>query len=120
MTRKTLAPALATALAAAAVTLAPALPVRAQGIFIDPPGLDRGAPLMGVRANVAQQLRFYGLDGVDVRRLSAGQVAQINALLHSDRSQGDIRALIEATLSRPGRLQTILSGSVGVGVAGSN
>ena len=65
MTRKTLAPALATALAAAAVTLAPALPVRAQGIFIDPPGLDRGAPLMGVRANVAQQLRFYGLDGVD-------------------------------------------------------
>ena len=116
----TSARALAAAVAAATITLVPALPASAQGVFVSPPPARAAAPLTGIRANVAQQLRFYGLGNVDVRRLTGSQVAQINTVLHSDRSEGDKRALIRSALSRPGRLQSVLSGSVGIGVSRRN
>ncbi|MBM2575242.1 hypothetical protein JQC91_02895 [Jannaschia sp. Os4] len=118
----TRAKALATALAAATVSLAPPLPASAQGVFVPPPSQQRAAPLTGARANIAQQLYQYGYGDVDVRRLTTSQVAQINYLLHAGRSGGDTRALIGAALARPGRLQSLITGnaSVGVGVTRRN
>lgn len=116
-TRKT---AMLAALAAASVSLAPALPARAQTVLAEVPGLDRSMPLAGLRASVARGLPTHGFDDVDVRRLSSAQVAQINYLLHSDRSEGDKRGLIRATLRSPGPLQALITGSVGVGVVVRN
>ncbi|KIT15357.1 hypothetical protein [Jannaschia aquimarina] len=61
-------------------------------------------PLSGPRANVARALPFYGFGDVDVERLSNNQVMQIYSLIHSERSQGDIRQLIRSTIE-PGLLQ---------------
>lgn len=63
------------------------------------------ATMSGPRAIIARELPHYGFRDVDVRALSTGQVAQIYALLHSNRSHGDKRGLIGSTLSRDGILQ---------------
>lgn len=99
------------------LTLAVALsaPVAAQtrGVYyaydIDevPPG-----PLRGQRADVAVNLPRYGYRDVDVRRLSNGQIAQISALIHSNRSEGDIRSLVASTL-RGGALQRTIVNTLG-------
>ncbi|GIT90976.1 hypothetical protein JANAI62_14310 [Jannaschia pagri] len=60
-----------------------------------------GAPgLSPMQANVARQLPALGFRNVDVRQLSTVQLAQINHLLHSDRSVGDVRRLVAGTLRR--------------------
>jgi len=80
----------------------------AQGVFIPPPGATNGAELKGLRGHVARQLPRYGFGGVDVGRLSSGQVATINSLIHSGRSEGDIGSLIGGVL-RPGVLTRTLN-----------
>ena len=76
----------------------------AQGVYVPAPEVAPAAPLSGLRAHVARELPRYGYPGVDVTRLTGGQVATINSLIHSGRSHGDIASLISGVL-RPGLLQ---------------
>ncbi len=99
-----------------AIALAAPVVAQTRGVYyaydVDevPPG-----PLRGQRADVAVNLPRYGYRDVDVRRLSNGQVAQISALIHSNRSEGDIRSLVASTL-RGGALQrTIINTFDGYG-----
>lgn len=93
---------------AAVLALGLPIPAAAQGVFVPPPGsvVARDAQ-SGLRAHVARELRYYGLGGVDVGALTPGQVAHVNAILHSGRSQGDIRALVRSAV-RGGFLQGAL------------
>ena len=84
----------------AALALAFPMAASAQGVFVPPPGDVAGAPLTGQRAHVSRELPRYGYGGVDVRRLSSGQVAAIASFLHSGRSEGDVRSLIGGVLRR--------------------
>lgn len=94
-----------TILAVMATTLAPvATAANAQGVFLSPNVSTQRPQLTGLRAHVQSELPNFGYRNVDVRRLSNGQVAHINSLIHSGRSNGDIRGMIGATL-RGGFLQ---------------
>jgi hypothetical protein len=96
MTRKPLT----AALVAAALSL-PALSAAAQGAFVSPPpAAATETPLRGVRAAIARELPRFGYPDVDVRRLGPSQVAHIHYFVFSNRSQGDIRGAIGATLRR--------------------
>ena len=52
-----------------------------------------------LRALVEQFLPSWGYEGVDVSRLTTGQVAQLHRIMFSDRSHSDKRQLIEAVLN---------------------
>ncbi|MEL6587204.1 MAG: hypothetical protein AAFY65_10035 [Pseudomonadota bacterium] len=78
---------------------------KAEAVFVSPPQeTTQRTELRGMRANIARQLPRFGHRNVDVRNLSNAQVAQINSLMHSGRSHGDISSLIGGTL-RKGFLQ---------------
>ncbi|GFE65028.1 hypothetical protein [Litoreibacter roseus] len=53
-----------------------------------------------LEASVARELPRYGFADVDVSRLSTGQLAHINHLLHSNRGTSEIRGLIGAVLGK--------------------
>lgn len=94
MIRRTL-----TTAALAALTLT--TPALAQGVSVSPQITGApSAPLTGQRADLSRKLAFYGYRDVDVRRLSNTQVAQINHLVHSGRSNNAVRSLIGSTLRR--------------------
>ncbi|MFO6464539.1 hypothetical protein ACK8OR_09105 [Jannaschia sp. KMU-145] len=57
------------------------------------------APMNSARVHLSQQLPVYGFRDVDVRRLSAGQVVQLQHVLHSGRSNGNIRWQIDTILN---------------------
>lgn len=82
-----------------ALTVTPA--ASAQADYVSPPlTVAQHAPLTGQRANIARDLPHYGYRDVDVRSLSTSQVAQIDHLIHSGRSNNAIRGLIGSTLKR--------------------
>ena len=100
---------------AAALALA-ASGASAQGVFVSP-GVDAPeagivAPLRGIRATVAHQLRIYGIPEATVRRLSIGQVANIHSILGRDFPHGETKARVESVI-RGGRLQRALGGMRG-------
>ncbi|MEM7489738.1 MAG: hypothetical protein AAF390_11515 [Pseudomonadota bacterium] len=100
-----LALAVAASLSAA---LAPAAPVFAQGVFIDPPPIGTrpsAEGLRGVRAHVQNQLPVWGYPDVDVRDLTLSQVVLINSTIHSGRSLADIQGLVGSIIRRGGVLQ---------------
>lgn len=92
----------------AALLAATAGPAAAQGVFVPPPGQSSGPSsegLIGVRAHVQNQLPIWGYPGVDVRNLTLSQVATINSVIHSGRSEVDVRAKIGQIIRRGGLLQ---------------
>ena len=91
-------PALALTAALALLTLGPR--AQADGVFVDSPSSAPAAALVGQRADIARELPFWGYHDVDVTALSTGQVAHISHLVHSSRSQSEIRNQIGATLRR--------------------
>ncbi|WP_371156661.1 hypothetical protein [Jannaschia sp. 2305UL9-9] len=97
MIRQTLTAAAWSALAAIGI----AAPAQSQNVLVQPQITgDARAPLSGQRVNLARDLAFYGYRDVDVRSLSNAQVAQIDHLVHSGRSNNQVRSLIGSTLRR--------------------
>ena len=98
------------ALVALALALA-AAPATAQGVFVEPNiaiGPREPVSLTGAQRTARMNLERYGLRDVDVRRLSSGQLAQINHHVSRDRPSGEIRNQLETVVSGRGLGQRLL------------
>jgi hypothetical protein len=85
-----------------------AAPTVAQTAFVPPPSeaARTTPPPSSLDRSLTFDLRRYGFDDVDVRRLSTAQRAAIHHFAHSDLPESQIRSQIGATL-RGGLLQRL-------------